>query len=42
MPPVGTLLDSRLGYFIREGKHSMGQEDWKVFLDFADRWMEKG
>lgn len=42
MPPVGTLLGSRLGYFIREGKHSMGLADWTVFLDFADRWMEKG
>jgi len=39
MPPVGKLIDSRLGYYIREGKHSMTADDWRVFLDFADkRW----
>lgn len=38
-PPVGKLVNSRLGYFIRDGKHSMNAIDWKVFLDFADRWM---
>lgn len=37
MPPVGKLLNSRLGYFIRPGKHSMTREDWSAFLDFADR-----
>lgn len=37
MPPLGKLVDSPLGYFIRAGKHSMTREDWKVFLDFADR-----
>jgi hypothetical protein len=29
-------LSSRLGYFIREGEHSMTPGDWEVFLDFAD------
>ncbi len=36
MPEPGTLIDSRLGYHIRPGKHSMGKDDWKVFLDYAD------
>jgi hypothetical protein len=40
MPPVGKLLNSRLGYYIREGKHSMTKEDWAVWLDFADKWLK--
>jgi hypothetical protein len=37
MPETGKLIDSTLGYYIRPGKHSMGKEDWQVFLDFADK-----
>jgi cephalosporin-C deacetylase-like acetyl esterase len=37
MPAVGKLLDSPLGFYIRDGKHSMNRQDWGVFLDFADR-----
>jgi hypothetical protein len=40
-PPIGKLVDSKLGYFIRDGKHSMTNEDWKVFLDFADKNLGK-
>jgi hypothetical protein len=40
MPEVGTLLSSRLGYFIRPGKHAMTAEDWKVWLDYADQWLK--
>ena len=32
--------NSRLGYWIREGKHEMNPEDWKVFVTFADKWMK--
>ena len=39
MPETGKLLDSRLGYYIRPGKHSMTREDWKVWLDYADKWL---
>lgn len=35
-PEIGKLVNSRLGYFLREGKHSMSREDWEVFLDYAD------
>ena len=42
MPEVGTLLDSRLGYYIRSGPHSMTGEDWKVWLDYADKWLKPG
>lgn len=41
MPPTGKLIDSKLGYFIRSGKHSTTAEDWKAFLDFADRHLGK-
>jgi hypothetical protein len=39
MPEVSKLLPSRLGYYIRPGKHSMTREDWAVWLDYADKWM---
>ena len=35
-PAVGKLLPHKLGYYIREGKHSTTPDDWRVFLDFAD------
>jgi hypothetical protein len=41
MPEVGKLVDSKLGYYIRPGIHSMTKEDWKVFLDFADKHLGK-
>jgi dienelactone hydrolase len=41
MPETSKLVDSRLGYFIRPGKHSMTREDWKVFLDFADKNLQR-
>ena len=37
MPPQRQLVDSRLGYYIREGTHSMTADDWEVFMNFADR-----
>lgn len=36
-PESAKLSAGTLGYYIREGKHSMTKEDWKVFLDYADR-----
>jgi hypothetical protein len=41
MPKPGKLVDSPLGYYIRPGKHSMTRDDWKVFLDFADKHLGK-
>ena len=41
MPRPGKLIDSPLGYYIREGKHSMTAADWRVFLDFADAHFKK-
>jgi hypothetical protein len=39
MPAVGKLVDSRLGYWIRAGKHEMTPADWATFLAFADKWL---
>jgi hypothetical protein len=38
-PEVGKLLSSRLGYFIRAGRHSMNATDWAAWLDYADLWL---
>lgn len=40
-PATGELLNSRLGYYIREGKHSMTRDDWRVFRAFADQHLGK-
>ena len=37
MPEPGKLIDSKLGFYIRPGKHSMTKEDWRIFLAFADK-----
>ena len=42
MPPHGKLVTSRLGYYIREGKHSMTAGDWNVFMDFAEAQWRTG
>jgi hypothetical protein len=39
-PASNELLNERLGYFIRPGKHSMTTPDWKVWLDYADKWLK--
>ncbi len=41
MPKPGRLIDSTLGYYIRPGSHSMTKDDWKVFLDYADKHFGK-
>jgi dienelactone hydrolase len=41
MPPQGQLVDSPLGYYVREGKHSMTPADWTVFMNFADAQWRK-
>jgi dienelactone hydrolase len=35
-PEMSKLIDSRLGYYIRPGKHAMTRTDWEVFLQYAD------
>jgi hypothetical protein len=33
---------SRLGWYLREGNHSMTAGDWSVFMDFADKQWRPG
>lgn len=42
MPTADAALlgDGRLGYWIRGGKHAMMPADWKIYMDFADRWIK--
>ena len=40
MPPEGKLSDMRLGYYLRGGKHSMTPDDWKVFMEYGDKWLK--
>ena len=37
LPADGQLIDGTLGYYLRPGGHSLVKEDWKAFLDFADK-----
>ena len=41
-PELGQLVGTKLGYFIRDGKHSMERRDWTAFLDFADKQLPSG
>ncbi len=41
MPPSNTLSAERLGYFIRPGKHAMTPEDWRIYMEFADKWLKQ-
>ncbi|HVK19042.1 MAG TPA: acetylxylan esterase [Fimbriiglobus sp.] len=39
-PEENKLIASRLGYWVRPGKHDMTPDDWKTYLAFADRWLK--
>jgi cephalosporin-C deacetylase-like acetyl esterase len=38
MPPLGKLVDTRLGYYVRTGPHVSDPDYWKTFLDYADKY----
>lgn len=40
-PAENQLIDSIVGYHVRPGKHNVGEADWKVFMDFADKHLGK-
>jgi hypothetical protein len=37
LPATNVLIGGSLEFFIRPGGHSMTRDDWKMFLDFADK-----
>jgi cephalosporin-C deacetylase-like acetyl esterase len=41
VPPMGQLVKSRLGYYLRAGPHVSDPDYWRVFLDFADTHFKK-
>ncbi len=40
--PDAPLIASRLGYWLRAGKHDMTLADWEVYMQFADKWLGSG
>jgi hypothetical protein len=38
---MNKLTDSRLGYFMRPGKHAMTRADWEMFATYCDKWLKK-
>ena len=40
-PAAGTFVDSRIGYFMHDGKHDVTPEDWQVMVKFADQYLKK-
>lgn len=36
-PGENKLIDSKLGYFIRPGKHDMTETEWRVWMAFCDK-----
>jgi len=41
LPPLGTLVSSTPGYYIRTGPHVSDPDYWKTFLDYADKYFRK-
>ena len=40
-PPPGQLVDSRIGYFLRTGKHDVTREDWEAMIAFATKHLAR-
>lgn len=43
LPPCGTVLHAgSIAYHLRKGEHGITEEDWKHYLDYADKMLAKG
>ena len=40
-PKPSRLIDSRIGYFLRPGKHDVTLEDWQAYVAFADKHVKQ-
>jgi len=40
-PQAQQLISSRIGYYLRPGKHDVTAEDWTIMLRFADTYLKK-
>ena len=38
LPPRDVSIGREIGYHVRSGEHDVTPEDWKFYLDFADRY----
>ncbi len=38
-PQQGGLASERLGWFARQGRHSVTAQDWHTWLAYSDRWL---
>jgi hypothetical protein len=38
-PEPQQLINSRIGYYLRAGKHNVTPEDWDATLEWADEWL---
>jgi len=39
LPKNGEFIDSRIGYYIRKGKHDITEKDWDYYIKFANQYL---
>ena len=39
LPEKNELIDTRIGYYIRKGKHDITEVDWDNFISFANKYL---
>ena len=41
LPEDGEFINTRIGYYIRKGKHDITEVDWDNYIKFADKFLKK-